>query len=148
MLLIYGLGVAFLFWALFGNWEDGLFGDLGFNPTRERSFKIAFLWWCKNPFHNLTWHVPPFGFVGWSFKRIGKYPTDVFAPNDTWNYTILWLFYFIPLPFVSYQSPSAKGYIGWRERGNFGIKTNGRIAWIWLPISILVALKIYFKYFA
>lgn len=141
MLLIYILGTVFIFWALFGNLEDGLFGDQGFNPTGERSFKIAFAWWCKNPFHNLTWHVPPFGFVGWPFKRIGRYPLDVFAPTGRFNWAIVWLFYVIPLPFISYQATWGKAYIGWRERANFGIKTNGRFAWVWLPF-VLYLIKI------
>lgn len=111
----------FILWALFGNYEDGLFGDANFNPAREKSLKIAFKWWKRNPFHNLTWHV--IGFVGWSFKRYGKYPKDNFSPIGGWNYTVLLLLGFIPLPFISY-SKNINFYIGWRENGAFGISLN------------------------
>lgn len=107
--------------ALFGNTEDGYYGDLGFNPEGSTSTWTAVRWWLKNPIHNFTWHV--IGVTGKEFTRTGKYPKDVFAPVGNFNWAVInyngW-----KLPFVAYQGALGKFYIGWRERGAFGIKLN------------------------
>ena len=51
-----------LLWAIFGNDDDGLFGEVAHRSWRERwgseaSFKRAFLWWVRNPLHNFTFFV-------------------------------------------------------------------------------------------
>lgn len=116
----------FLIWAIFGNQEDGIWGDKNWNPNDSRDISYAIGWWVRNPFHNLTWHV--IGIVGLPFKRYGKYPQDVFAPVEGWNYAVIIFLGFIPLPFISYWSARlGKLYIGWRERGAFGITLEGKI---------------------
>lgn len=141
--MIWILLIPLAFWALFGNREDGLFGDLSFNPTRDKSLRVAFLWWKRNPFHNLTWHV--IGVVGWPFKRYGKYPKDVFSPISGWNYAVIIFLGFIPLPFISYWSVNlGKFYIGWRERGAFGITLEGKIQKAVLLVCIVYLIHHYF----
>ena len=61
------------------------------------------------------------GIADKEFIRGGRHPKEVFNPNGGWNwaacrYKCVWL------PFISYQRGRFKFYIGWRERGNFGIK--------------------------
>jgi len=83
------------------------------------------LWYIRNPFHNFTNYV--IGVRAYSrdpsFIRCGHYPADVFSPNPGWNYSEI-QYQGVRLPFVSYWSDKFKFYIGWRERGNFGLKLN------------------------
>ncbi len=72
--------MRWLLWALFGNDEDGLYGERsgvpGYEPDRPRTFWLRLCWWCRNPFHNLTWHVlrRPGGFFWtWGSEEPGRY---------------------------------------------------------------------------
>lgn len=112
---------AWLAWALFGNEDDGPYGDLNWNPAQEQTLKRRVLWWFRNPAHNLCFYV-----IGVADRtdtvRRGVFPDDVFSPVDGWNMTVT----FVAdgdrqLPFISYIG-WCKFYVGWRERGNFGIK--------------------------
>jgi len=83
----------------------------------HRNFKYH----LRNPGHNFCYFV--IGIGDKKFRRAGRYPNDVFAPEGGWNlaacnykYPCLWL------PFVSYQHRGFQFYIGWRNGGNFGIK--------------------------
>lgn len=121
--------MTWLIWALFGNDDDGIYGDANWNPTRKQSWLIALLWWLRNPCHNMCFYVinvkPP-------FDRHSRNNWDVFAPT---NYAFNWAYFasqsWFPYPFFSYNGALGKFYIGWRERGNFGIKCTG---------SLLIAL--------
>jgi hypothetical protein len=73
------------------------------------------LWYVRNPLHNFTFYV-----IGMADKLYNRWPNKVFNPATPcykWN---------IILPFISYKGKKVKWYIGWRERGNFGIKLNWR----------------------
>ena len=105
-------------WALFGNDEDGIYGDVCWNPTQKKTVWIAVKWWIRNPLHNLFFHVLS---VPKPFFSIGDYPKDVFNPNGGWNHVTHYGANGIKYPFISYIG-AIKFYIGWRERGNFGIK--------------------------
>lgn len=130
--------------AIFGNKEDGYYGDSGFNPTGSTSTLTAIKWWLKNPFHNFTWHV--IGVVGKAFTRTGKYPKDVFAPIEGWNFALILVSGWFPLPFISYWSASlGKFYIGWRERGAFGIKLTGKLLVTTALIAAATAFILYTK---
>lgn len=83
----------------------------------HRSFRYN----VRNPFHNFDFYV--IGVADRNCVRLGRYPADVFNPYDGWNwaasrYKCIWL------PFISYKHNDFKFYIGWRERGNFGLKLN------------------------
>lgn len=108
-----------IIWALFGNAEDGIYGDLSFNPERKETALIAIRWWFRNPFHNLTFHVIG---IPKPFISIGDYPWDVFNPKGGWNrVTRISAINQKRYKFISYIG-WCKFYVGWRERGNFGIK--------------------------
>ena len=76
------------------------------------------LWWVRNPFHDLCFYI--IGIADKSFTSIGKHPNHVFNPNYGWNWAVR-KYKIFRFPFVSYIN-HIKFYIGWRERGNFGIK--------------------------
>jgi hypothetical protein len=129
--------MRWLIWALFGNDDDGIYGDPVWNPLREKKWWIAMLWWVRNPFHNLTFYV--LGITNKPFVRYGRYPSDNFAPVSGWNWCVInykWLW----LPFISYVGWLGKFYVGWRERGNFGIKCTGKL------LVLLVSLAAYKGY--
>lgn len=138
------LCLPFALWAIFGNQEDSVWGDKWWNPNNSRNISYAIGWWVRNPCHNLTWHV--IGIVGWpvSFTRIGKYPQDVFAPVEGWNFALILVSGWFPLPFISYWSANlGKFYIGWRERGNFGIKCTEKL----LIGVLLAAVSVWIIYY-
>jgi hypothetical protein len=69
------------------------------------------LWYIRNPLHNFTFYV-----IGMADKLYNRQPNRVFniaAPYHKWN---------VILPFISYKGKRFSWYIGWREKGNFGIK--------------------------
>jgi hypothetical protein len=106
-----------ILWALFGNDEDSVIGDASFNPERRDTWLIRLRWWLRNPAHNLCFHVIN---VPTPFTSAGLYPTDVFAPHG-WNMVVHTGANGKQYPFISYIG-RVKCYMGWRERGNFGIK--------------------------
>lgn len=79
-------------------------------------------WRLRNPFHNFTFYV--IGVTDRDFTRYGRHADGVFNPNGGWNWAVIPVAGFIPLPFISYKGERVKFYILWRERGNFGAKFN------------------------
>lgn len=104
-------------WALFGNDDDSVIGDKVWNPEQLDTPLIRIKWWLRNPLHNLMFYVIPFGFGNVKFSRYGN--VDVFRDSG-WGWAILKYKYW-RMPFISYYG-RVKFYVGWRERGNFGIK--------------------------
>jgi len=76
-------------------------------------------WHFRNPLHNFTFYV--IGIADKDFDCVGKYPKEVFNPNDGWNRTVC-RYKCLRLPFVSYKKGRFQFYCGWRDRGNFGFK--------------------------
>jgi hypothetical protein len=107
-----------IIWALFGNDEYGIYGDLNWNPEQEQTVMRAIRWWFRNPMHNLMFHVLS---VPKPFTSEGDYPNDVFSPVVGWNNVIRIGSNGKRYRFISYIG-AVKFYIGWRERGNFGLK--------------------------
>ena len=80
-------------------------------------------WLCRNPLHNFTFYV--IGVADKDYTVIGIYPESVFNPEGGWKWHIV-KYKWVRLPFISYIG-KIKFYIGWRNRGNFGIKiTNNK----------------------
>lgn len=105
-----------LLWAIFGNEDDGIHGDDKWRAGRDKTWRLAVLWWVRNPFHNLFFYV-----IG-----IADRPRDFYSTREWgspgWTFHALrwgWLW----LPFVSYLG-WCNFYAGWRPYGAFGLKFN------------------------
>lgn len=106
-------------WALFGNEDDGFWGDLAFNPAQYKTIPTAIKWWFKNPAHNLMWYV--LGVADVDRYVSGKHGDRIWNPTGRgWQYCWTHLT-IIKLPFVSYISNSRRFYLGWRPGGAFSL---------------------------
>jgi hypothetical protein len=85
------------------------------NPHRRT------LWYWRNPFTNFAYFV--IGVADKDTVRYGRYPTQVGNPHGGWNVAVTRR-RIVLLPFVDYKNRRLEFYLGWRERGNFGIKLN------------------------
>ncbi len=120
-----------LVWALFGNDLDGV--DADSDQAKEwrpelTGWKRRVLWWFRNPFHNLLWHV--LGVVdrqtqkrAFDYDRWGRFIGSNLPPEPyRWNLCVIephvggWPI----LPFVALRLGKWEMYAGWRERGNLG----------------------------
>lgn len=97
-----------------GNIDDPQPPDWYIPDHRLRRFK----WFCRNFLHNFDFYV--IGVADKDIVRIGKYPEDVGNPNGGWNYAVTACGR-RRLPFIAYNGKRVEWYIGWRNRGNFGI---------------------------
>jgi hypothetical protein len=88
----------------------------------NKKFRTA-KWRLRNSFHNFTYYV--IGIADKPFVRSGRHPDKVFNPEGHWNFAIC-KYRFLRLPFLSYHTRRVGAYIGWRDRGNFGLKFNVR----------------------
>lgn len=126
-------------WMLFGNDDDGIFGEFsksGYRLNQDVCFSKALDWACRNPLHNFCFYV-----IGsahrqnseFTFVKLSRRHMDFFhyLPQGHTNFADTGTSFFVGLhggkPFISLRlrySPCWKSdfYIGWRERGNFGIK--------------------------
>ncbi len=125
-------------WALFGNDDDGIFGEeisAVYSTSRKIGVTRASAWQVRNPLHNFCFYVigsadkvnDEITFLSLSRKGARSFQRDpvaktVFADEGTSFFFGLhrWK------PFISlrlvYGSRRFDAYLGWRERGNFGIK--------------------------
>lgn len=123
-------------WALFGNEDDGIFGEgANYKLDHPNDGRKAVSWWFRNPLHNFTFYVigsadrdnPEITLFkasqkGVSFLTQKPKGTTVFADKATSLFIGLHgLKPFISLRIGSHLQ-SWDMYIGWRERGNFGLK--------------------------
>lgn len=127
--------LSFILWALFGNEQDGLTGDPAWNPERADTWKVRVLWWMRNPFHNLTWHV--IGLVHLDTIRCDEHMEDGPGMNRAYSMTS-------PggtrYPFWRYIGDGWEGYFGWRARGSFGMKLVGKKPWALIACACAAAL--------
>ena len=108
------------FWALFGNDDDGYFGDDRWRAGRAKTFRLAVQWWFRNPFHNLFFYV-----IG-----IADKPRTFWSlPGRSWGTVDGWTFHWLHadgswlwLPFASFRNHRVSAYAGWRPYGAFGFK--------------------------
>ena len=97
-------------WAIFGNNDD--WPPPAHCYPELPDWKRRGWWLIRNPLHNFTFYV--IGVADKEYYFWGK------TWGKGWNFAYIeysWLL----LPFVSYRGKSIEGYIGWRDRGNFGI---------------------------
>lgn len=78
-------------------------------------------WSFRNPMHNFMFYV--IGVADKKFARSGRFPDRVSDPRGGWDFEAT-RYKFIWLPFVSYHRTKFDFYLGWRDRGNFGVKFN------------------------
>lgn len=126
-------------WALFGNDDDGIFGEQAYpayRPQAKNDVKKAFSWWWRNPLHNFCYYVIGSAqfqnseltllkitekeLSGFTYSPEGKV---VFAGENSSFFLGLhgWK-PFISLRLVYFDRYKTECYLGWRCRGNFGIK--------------------------
>ena len=126
-------------WMLFGNDDNGIFGEKQYDmycPEQKPSISKAARWWIRNPFHNFCFYVigsaervnseidllkvSQDNFSCMTYRPIGK---TVFAGEGSSFYLALHGGKpFISLRFLYFNSWRTEIYLGWREKGNFGIK--------------------------
>lgn len=108
------------FWALFGNDDDGYFGDDRWRAGRTKTLGLALQWWLRNPFHNLFFYV-----IG-----IADRPRTFWSrPGRGWGEVDGWTFHWLQadggrfrFPFASFRNHRFSAYAGWRPYGAFGFK--------------------------
>lgn len=128
-------------WILFGNDDDGIFGEGGekaYRPWQPNTFFKAASWWTRNPFHNLTHYGigsaerinSEFTLLNCCCRGISALHYDPVAKK---NFGCHGPSFFIALhggkPFISLRlcypgSYRSEFYIGWRKHGAFGLKFN------------------------
>jgi hypothetical protein len=72
-------------------------------------------WAFRNPLHNFTFYV-----IGVADQDFARTSEGNWNPAGGWLTAIItykWLW----LPYVSYKGTKWEFYLGWRERGNFGV---------------------------
>lgn len=126
-------------WGLFGNDDDGIFGEANvplFRPDKNASLGKGIAWMLRNPLHNFCFYV--IGNAGaptdeWTLLKINSKKVEFFTYKhqaDTvfaGRYSSFFLGLHNGLPLISLRVAyghfwKSDFYIGWRERGNFGIK--------------------------
>lgn len=110
-------------WTLLGNDDDGIFGEglkaSYYSNIPPCAFK-ALRWTARNPLHNFCYYV-----IGSAHRHNRK--IALIDLRSKINESKFFIGFHGGKPFISFcfdYSSSRKGefYIGWRERGNFGIK--------------------------
>jgi hypothetical protein len=126
-------------WMLFGNDDDGIFGEeptANFRPTHKIHFMQALAWELRNPLHNFCFYVigtahycnseytilevTPEHIEGFHYR---DHAITIFASENSSLYLALhgWK-PFISLRLIYNERRKGDFYLGWRCRGNFGIK--------------------------
>lgn len=126
-------------WALFGNDDDGIFGEAQCDPYqlhRCNGCGKALCWWIRNPFHNLfhyvlgSAHCVNSEFTLLNLNECGI-QTMCYSPVARHNYGGRGTSFFLALhgwkPFVSmrlvyFNKYQTDFYLGWRKHGAFGFK--------------------------
>ena len=135
---IYDIG-HWLTWMLAGNDDDGIFGEepsANFKESEPPSVSKALSWILRNPLHNFTFYV-----IGSAHRKNSEFAILSLSPRQfrllhyrphattvfPSNCSCLYLGLHGGKPFFSLRLAYTRQhrgdfYIGWRCRGNFGIK--------------------------
>lgn len=101
----------------FGNVDEPV-PPAWYEPTNSlRTLK----WHGRNPFSNFSSYV--IGVADKDTMRYGRYPDQIGNPRGGWNFALTRRRILL-LPFWDYKNLRMEFYLGWRERGNFGVKLN------------------------
>lgn len=130
-----------LTWAIFGNDDDGIFGEGAKvwwpEVAKEKAtFWIAVRWWCRNPMHNLFTRV-----IAWRRENVRglylRHSIDELSYRRFWfvqpQDSDFWPAYpehsmlrihLVP-PLLMWRETQARlpneGYFGWKPAGHFGM---------------------------
>lgn len=125
-------------WMLFGNDDDGIFGEgreAQYLVTKKANVGKALRWQLRNPLHNFCFYV-----IGSAYRENSEITLLEISPErfcclkETWppkNFPSQRSCFFFALhggkPFIAFQlvyskTYRAEFYLGWRDRGNFGLK--------------------------
>lgn len=126
-------------WALFGNDDDGIFGEepnTHYRLEEPNDLKKACAWQLRNSFHNFCFYV--IGTANQPNSEVTLFrltPCDIecctYRPIATTIFPCKQSCLFFALhgwkPFISLRLAYPNGghsdfYLGWRNRGNFGMK--------------------------
>lgn len=124
-----------LSWSLFGNDDDGIFGEeCDYKPDLSIGIAKASHWYLRNPFHNFCFYVigsasrdnPEFlllkltnqGVDGWHYNS----PSNFGNKGTSFMTALHGGKPFISLRIAWTPNKISEFYLGWRERGNFGAK--------------------------
>lgn len=125
-------------WSLFGNDDDGIFGEMptaNFKVQSPISSKLALRWGMRNPLHNFSFYI-----IGSADKanneviiaQIQKDRREFFTYYPKARHVLCsnGSSFLLALhgykPFIAVRLGRVESYFGWRERGNFGIKLRRR----------------------
>jgi hypothetical protein len=130
-----------IMWSCFGNDDDGIFGEeptAEFKPECEPSFAKALAWTLRNPFHNFCFYV-----IGSANRCNSEFTvlritpdeseTMVYRPEASTVFaghnSSFYLAFHGGKPFISSrivwsETRESRFYLGWRCRGNFGLRCN------------------------
>lgn len=93
-----------------------------YEPGKSQWLRV-FYWYCRNPLYNFGKYV--IGCKDINYTVTGTSPVLVNLMADIgqtgWKHSFIWLYGFIPLPFVSYSGDFVF-YAGWMPKGMFGLK--------------------------
>lgn len=128
---------SWMLWALFGNDDDGIYGEgpkAHFCEDEPNTTDKFWRWWRRNPLHNFTFYV-----IGsadrfnsaFALLKVGDRGSCIFYPQYhpteyPFDHIGLYLALHGGKPFLSLRFPwtrhrSFNFYCGWRCRGNFGM---------------------------
>lgn len=124
-----------LTWAIFGNDDDGIFGEGAKvwwpEVAKEKAtFWIAVRWWCRNPMHNLFTRV-----MAWRREKVrvlylsttGQTWFEVRQDQDFWpeDGSVRMIRIHALPPLLMWREPHValpnEGYFGWKPAGHFGM---------------------------
>lgn len=126
-------------WMVLGNDDDGIFGEASHKQHPQKGFistERAIRWTLRNPFHNFCHYVvgqrrntrSEFVLLSLSrrqFTLLKPYEVSpgVFPDQDScFHIAFHGIFPFVGLRLKLSERRQSDFYIGWREKGNFGVK--------------------------
>jgi hypothetical protein len=123
-------------WTLFGNDDDGVFGPYNYRPHQRNNLAKALAWTARNPLHNFCFYV-----IGSAHRpnseidllKVGNRRISMLHYKPQGNTVFasecssLYLALHGGKPFISFRlmylsTRRLDFYLGWRDRGNFGMK--------------------------
>lgn len=120
------------FWTIWGNDDDGIYGEqttAGDWTKLPIGFRRFVAWQLRNPLHNFTFYIIGFAWRAKLQKPVRKILYLKGHPSPDMVFPFLGQGFSVQtydnFPLISFRTSLLEGYIGWRERGNLGMKLRG-----------------------